>query len=71
MLQPLSDRMNDAALVSGVCAQLQGEGYAALSLQTPVGVNALGLAAVEAVAAWAHAAPPLPQGFADGARGSA
>ena len=55
VVQPLRDRMNDAALVAGAVARLQ-PGYPLLSLQTPDGVNAVGDGAVAAVAAWAAAA---------------
>ena len=53
VFQPLQDRMNDAAQVAAVVARLE---LPRLSLQTPPGANAMGDAAVAAVAAWAQAA---------------
>jgi len=54
VVQPTGDRSNDAAQVAAAVARARaaGGGYAALELQTPAGVNALGDAAVAAVAEW-------------------
>lgn len=50
--QPAADRMCNATEVAGVVGALRAEGYAALTLATPPGVNALDAAAREALVAW-------------------